>query len=170
MNKLITLLICISTLLMAPAVFAQDSIAWHQLTTEQQALLKSVEGDWQTMHASRQKRLLKGTDRWLNMDETKREKASERFEKFRQLPAAQQDLLRAKYQTFMQMKPDEQKRILSTKAWFQSQPDERRRELRQQWNNMSREQRHDFIQQQRQNRTNRMTLPNRPSMRKPVRR
>jgi predicted choloylglycine hydrolase len=78
--------------------YAQDPIAWGDLTAEQQRVLKKFEGRWNNLPPHKQNKLSRGAQNWQNMTPEKQNKIRERYKWYKDLPPEKRESLREKWQ------------------------------------------------------------------------
>ena len=83
MNKVLT---TIFLLMFCAVTYAQDPIAWGDLSAEQQQVLKRFEGRWSELPPKKQNKLLRGAQRWQTMSPEKQNKVRERYKWYKDLP------------------------------------------------------------------------------------
>lgn len=137
-------------LAMGGVVYAQtdgQSIPWQQLTQEEQQVLNKFGDRWDQLPPERQQRLLNGARQWSNMDSDQRSQARQRFQQWQQMKPDEQARLRERFDRFRQLPPEQREAIRNARQWFRSLPPARRQELREQWRNMSPDERRAFRRQ-----------------------
>jgi Protein of unknown function (DUF3106) len=129
---------------MGGAVSAQmesQTIPWQQLTQEEQQVLNKFGDRWDQLPPERQQRLLNGARQWSKMNSDERAQARQRFQQWQQMKPDEQARLRERFDRFRQLPPEQREAIRNARQWFRSLPPARRQELREQWRNMSAEER-----------------------------
>jgi hypothetical protein len=106
---------------------------WARLTSEQRAVLRNLEKDWDSMPGERRGQLLAGADRWLAMTPEQQSAARERFSAWQALPERRREVLRRRYQEFRAMTPEQQQRIRDVQERVRELPPGRRDELQRRW-------------------------------------
>lgn len=125
-------------------------VPWKQLSQPEQQLLQKFNQDWDQLPADRQERLRNGARQWSNMNPEERTEAHQRFQEWRQMSPDDQQRLRERFQRFRELPPEKRDAIRNARQWYRSLPQEKQHEMRQQWKNMSPEERQVYRRELRQ--------------------
>lgn len=109
--------------------------------------------EWGSLPASRQQALACGAARWLSMNETERQAALERFNRFNSMPEDRKAQLRRRWEEFLSLSGREQATVRDHFHAFQAAPAEQQEALRRQWLAANHDQRVAMLEQLRQQRS-----------------
>lgn len=120
--------------LLAIGAAAAAPALWHQLSNEQQTLIKPAlltqGGDFDKLPEQRRTALVKGADRWLAMTPAQRTTATQQFQQWQLLSPAQKVAVLERRERFRKMTPDQRKALLDTREQFLDMSLEKQTELR----------------------------------------
>jgi len=120
-------------LLLPSLVWAQESIAWYQLSEQERRMLAPLQEDWGNMHPQRQQRFLNGARRWQSFDGEERAQVQRRFREWDQLSVEQREVIRQRFEQYSGLPPQQQNMMRDRFREFQDMPEERRRNLREEF-------------------------------------
>ncbi len=165
------LLAALAVLVLAmPAANAQaegtvaQSLPWSSLSIEQQRLLGRFEPNWDQLPAQRQQALARGSDRLLAMTPEQRERARERFARWRDMDDNQRRTVRNRWQQFETLTPDQQDAVRAGFKRFKSMSPQRRRMLRDAWRTATPDERRRMLDVLRAERARRAGAVPRPAL------
>jgi len=158
----------LALLLGGPAAFADDAVgngafagaeppagappaplAWGALDPAQREVLKPYADQWASFPPARQRAMARGAQRWLNMDDTARAQARERFQTWQSLPEARREQVRRRWEQFQRLQPEAQARVRENFRAFRNLPPQQRQQLRQRWLNATPAERSHMIERMR---------------------
>ncbi len=144
-----SLLLCASAAVFGQAPGAATGLSWSSLSSEQQRVLGSVQGQWTSLPPERQQALARGADRWLSMNPVERDGARQRFQTWQRLPPEQKAVIRQRWQRFQQLPPEQQQAVRQNFRAYSSLPSGQRAQLRERWLNSTPQQRQQMLERQR---------------------
>lgn len=139
-------------LLYAPTVgWAQPTdsgVPWTQLPAEEQQVLRGFQKTWEDLPADRRERLRAGAQQWARMSEAERGQALDSFRQWKRMGPDAQARTREQFRKFRALPPEERQALRRARKYFRGLPENERRALREQWRQMSQEERRAFRREQ----------------------
>ncbi|HET7360188.1 MAG TPA: DUF3106 domain-containing protein, partial [Rhodanobacteraceae bacterium] len=129
-----------------PATAASAPLAWNDLDANAQYMLEPLHYKWNRMPPDHQRHMQRKARHWETLSPGRRDEIRQRIAHWQQMTPAERDRARANRRVYHHLRPAERSRLHSAYERFKQMPEAQRKALREQWHQLSPQQRRHWIE------------------------